>query len=43
MIREQLYEPYAISVQTMNEYPKGARQTAFLNWYMCWAEMAGIV
>lgn len=29
MIREQLYEPYAISVQTMNEYPKGARQTAF--------------
>lgn len=29
MIKEQLYEPYSISVQTMNEYPKRARQTAF--------------
>lgn len=29
MIKEQLYEPYSISVETMNEYPKRARQNAF--------------
>ncbi len=29
MIREQLYEPYSITVETMNEYPKRAKQNAF--------------
>jgi AraC-like DNA-binding protein len=29
MIKEQLYEPYSISVQTVNEYPKRVKQNAF--------------
>jgi AraC-like DNA-binding protein len=29
MIKEQLYEPYSISVETINEYPKRAKQNAF--------------
>ncbi|MFY0255488.1 AraC family transcriptional regulator [Chitinophaga sp. 30R24] len=29
MVREQLYEPYSISVETMIEYPKRVRQIAF--------------
>lgn len=28
-MKEQLYEPYSVSVQTMNEYPKRPRQHAF--------------
>ncbi|HEY0176682.1 MAG TPA: AraC family transcriptional regulator [Pedobacter sp.] len=29
MIKEQLYEPYSISVETINEFPKRAKQNAF--------------
>jgi AraC-like DNA-binding protein len=29
MIKEQLYEPYSISVEIINEYPKRAKQNAF--------------
>lgn len=29
MVKEQLYEPFTVSVETMNEFPKRARQNAF--------------
>src|ERR1700709_818262 len=29
MIKEQLYEPFTVSVETMNEFPKRATQNAF--------------
>ncbi|UOE49370.1 AraC family transcriptional regulator [Mucilaginibacter sp. SMC90] len=29
MAREQLYEPFSVSVETLNEFPKKVRQTAF--------------